>query len=106
MKAGLTSTETSSSLVTVPIRYSRLVPVNFCSEDELAVRTGGRGYGALPGVPQGRVTAARGQQLVVGAELGDRTVLDDGDAVGVKGGVQPVHDRDDRAAADHRRQRA
>ena len=36
----------------------------------------------------------------MGPDLADDAVLDDGDPVGVVGGVQPVGDRDDRAALD------
>jgi hypothetical protein len=42
----------------------------------------------------------------VAAELGDAADLDDGDAVGVPGGVQSVGDGDDGAAPDGGREGA
>ena len=45
-------------------------------------------------------------ELVVRAELVQQAVLDDGDPVGVVGGVQAVRDRDDRPAVEHRGERA
>src|SRR4051812_27890129 len=57
---------------------------------------------ARPGPPEIGVLAVDGHQLVVRAQLGDPTVDDDRDPVGVVRGVQPVRDGDDRAALEQR----
>ena len=66
--------------------------------DGSAVRSG------LPGCPQRGVGPAPGDQLVVGAQLGDPAVLDHGDAVGVVRGEQAVRDRDHGAPAHQPRE--
>src|SRR5436190_860494 len=50
---------------------------------------------ARPGPPEIGVLAVEGHQVVVRAQLGDPTVDDDRDPVGVVRGVQPVRDGDD-----------
>ena len=73
------------------------------------VRSGsaaGRGRVVAPAVPEGGVRAVGGDQLLVGAELGDPAVLDHRDPVGVMRGVEAVGDGDHGAAVQDRRQRA
>jgi len=53
---------------------------------------------AVPGVPELGVGAFVLHELVVGAQLGEEPLFDDGDAVGVVRGVQTMGDRDDRSA--------
>lgn len=43
-------------------------------------------------MPQGRVTAAGAEQVLVGAQFRDPARGEDRDPVGVAGGVQAVHD--------------
>src|SRR5829696_577479 len=57
-----------------------------------------------PAAPQGGVGALGGDQVGVGAELGDAAVLDHRDPVGVVGGVEAVGDRDHGPAGQDRRQ--
>ena len=59
----------------------------------------------MPGVPQGGVRAVGRDQVVVAAELGDPAVLHHRDPVGVVRGVEPVRDRDDGPAGQHRGER-
>ena len=51
-----------------------------------------------PTLPERRVLAVEGDQLIVGTQFGDSTVNDDADAIGVVRGVQAVRDRNHRAA--------
>ena len=66
---------------------------------------GGHGTYAVPGLPERGIRAFLLDELVVRAELGELAVLDDGDAVGVVRGLQPVRDRDDRPSFEHGGQR-
>src|SRR5450759_4805817 len=73
--------------------FTRVVrePEGLCANPEGCADGSGH-----PGSPQRRVLTVQVEQLVVRAELGDPTIDDDGDPVGVVGGVQPVGDGDDR----------
>src|SRR5215217_5663560 len=66
----------------------------------------GRGWDGLvaPAVPEGSVRPVGGDQLGVGAELGDAAVLDHRHPVGVGGGLEAVGDGDHGPAGQDRRQ--